>query len=375
MNAETSYDLLVVGAGVLGLAHAAAAADRGLRVLVIERDEHAVGASIRNFGHCCVTVQTGELLELARVARERWLELSAAAGFWSVASGGLAVACSAVELGVLEELAAERDGGVRLVTAPEARDALGGGLDSAAVGGALLTEDVRVDPRTAVAAIAGWLERHPCVDIAWRTTYWGPESPGVARTSRGPVTAARTIVCAGHDLDHLFPETAADVQRCGLQMTLVEPPRTAPIEPAVLTATSMLRYPAFASTSAAAPLRTELGETRPDLLEIDANLMLTQRPDGSLLIGDSHLVRRTIDPFLDESTSSTLLRRAAQLLGTGGFTVRQRWQGVYASNPQSPYLITDVTPDVTAVAVTTGIGMTISFGLAEKVLRRLTAAV
>ncbi|KHL04535.1 hypothetical protein LK10_04840 [Sinomonas humi] len=378
---SSSYDLLVVGAGIVGLAHAAAAAERGLRVLVIERDGHAAGASVRNFGHCCITAQSGELLDLARAARERWLSLSSAAEFWSTAEGGLAVARSAAEAGVLEELAATRpDGGVRLLGPEETRKRIGGGLDPAAVGGAVLEEDVRVDPRSAVARLAAWLGRQPLVDVGWRTAYLGPEDDGAARTSRGIVAAARTIVCAGHDLDYLFPGAAdeAGVQRCGLQMALVDAPTAggSPVEiaPAVLTGTSMLRYPAFADTAAAAELRTELERTHPELIGIDANLMLTQRPDGTLLIGDSHVTLGTMPPFLEEATSTTLLASAAQLLGVERLTVRQRWQGVYASAPQAPYLVADVAPGVTAVSVTSGIGMTISHGLAQKVLDELLAA-
>ncbi|WP_336855600.1 TIGR03364 family FAD-dependent oxidoreductase [Sinomonas albida] len=379
--ASPGYDLLVVGAGVVGLAHAAAAAERGLRVLVIERDSHAVGASVRNFGHACVTAQDGELLDLARVARERWLSLSSAAGFWSTSSGGLAVARSAAELAVLEELAATRaDGGVRLVSAGEVRERIGGGLDSLTVGGAVLEEDVRVDPRTAVAGLAAWLEQQPLVDIRWRTAYLGPTDDGGARTSRGVVAAARTIVCAGHDLDYLFPEAAeeAEVKRCGLQMALVEAPTvgssSARIAPAVLTGTSMLRYPAFSTTAASVSLRAELERTRPDLIGIDANVMLTQRPDGSLLIGDSHVTLATMPPFLDESASMVLLESAAALLGAERLVVRQRWQGIYASSPRAPYLVADVAPGVTAVSVTSGVGMTISHGLAVKVVDQLMAS-
>src|ERR1700754_3184448 len=91
-------DVLVVGAGIAGLAHAAEAHSRGLSVTVIDRDSRAVGASVRNFGHACVTAQSGELLELATVARERWLHYSALAGFFSVESGAVAVARSPDEL-------------------------------------------------------------------------------------------------------------------------------------------------------------------------------------------------------------------------------------------------------------------------------------
>lgn len=60
-------DLVVVGAGIVGLAHAVEAVRRGLRVTVIERDRRPVGASVRNFGHCCVTAQRGEQIGRAHV--------------------------------------------------------------------------------------------------------------------------------------------------------------------------------------------------------------------------------------------------------------------------------------------------------------------
>src|SRR5271170_6757331 len=51
------FDLAVVGAGIIGLSCARAAALRGLRVVVIDRDAQANGASVRNFGFVTVTGQ------------------------------------------------------------------------------------------------------------------------------------------------------------------------------------------------------------------------------------------------------------------------------------------------------------------------------
>lgn len=368
-------DVLIVGAGITGLAHAAEAVARGLSVRIIERDTRAVGASIRNFGHCCVGAQSGELLELATAARAGWLRHSSLAGFLAVKSGGVAVARNAAEMAVLEELSGNLGTEkVQVVDAHRVLTELSGSGDPNILGGALLHSDIRVDPREAVGKLAAWLATQPGVSFLWRTSYLGqsdagssPNGPVTVRTSRGPLTASRVIVCVGHDLDYVHPEVAEpfEVNRCALQMALVRPLEPASINRAVLTGTSMLRYPAFAQTTAAAALRTELENARPELLAIDANLMLTQRPDGTLLIGDSHHTETTLDPFLSESVQDTLLDAAGKLLGRK-FRVLQRWQGIYASSPQQSFLIKDLTPNITAVAVTSGIGMTISFGLAQK---------
>ena len=60
MPDQTSFDLAVVGAGIVGLACALAAAKRGKRVVVLDRDAQANGASVRNFGFITITGQAGD---------------------------------------------------------------------------------------------------------------------------------------------------------------------------------------------------------------------------------------------------------------------------------------------------------------------------
>ena len=368
MNAPRSSDVLIVGAGIAGLSHAIAAVERGLSVTIIDRDARAVGASIRNFGHACVTAQTAELAELALVAREKWLRYGRSAGLFVIESGALTVARTAAESAVLDELAGSRESGqVRLLTPREVREHLGAAADPTIVSGALLRDDLRVDPREAVGALAAWLAVQPGVTFSWRTSFLGA-SDGVVRTSRGEFRAARTIVCVGHDLDLLYPDLADAhaVERCALQMARVEAPEGLALGPAVLTGTSMLRYPAFAETDAAVALRAEMAAQHPELLDIAANVMFTQRPDGTLIVGDSHRYAVTQDPFLAEPTSDILLEAIATILGAAELRVVERWQGVYASSAQRPFLIAEPEPGVTVAIVTSGVGMTISLGLAEK---------
>ena len=86
---ENHADLAVVGAGILGLAHAYEAARRGRRVAVFERSPRAAGASVRNFGLIWPVGQPhGRLHQMALRSRARWLQVLEAARlpYWPDAS-------------------------------------------------------------------------------------------------------------------------------------------------------------------------------------------------------------------------------------------------------------------------------------------------
>ncbi|WP_425307753.1 TIGR03364 family FAD-dependent oxidoreductase [Ammonicoccus fulvus] len=365
-------DLVIVGAGIIGLSHAVAAVRRGLRVRIVERDSRAVGASVRNFGHCCLTAQPDELVELAQSSREHWLKIAADADLAAQEAGAYVVARGGAELGLLEEFAAQRSG-VELKTGSEMAAVLTGGERDPAglIGGAYFPGDLRVDPRTTAARIAAWLQAQG-VRIDWRTACLGV-GDGVVHTTRGHIRAEHALVCVGHDVDQLLPEVAdaAGLVRCALQMALVDGPAGFTSHAAVLTATSMLRYGGMAAMPSAAEVRCLLRESSPELLEMVANVMCAARPDGTLLVGDSHAYDLSHEPFLDEQISARLLAEIAAVFGVPELRVRQRWQGVYASCPDRDLLIEQLDPRTTVVSVTSGVGMTLSFGLGEQTLAGL----
>ena len=344
---------------------------RGLSVVVIERDERAVGASVRNFGHACITGQLGDAHRWAIAARQRWLELASSAGFWTATDGAVVAARSDDEMAVLEELVESGHGDARVLDRAGLRALVE--LSDDVIGGAHLPLDIRVNPREAVASIAAWVERQPGAEIRWRTSFLGLDGDTI-RTSRGDVVAGRAIVCVGHDVDRLFPDVAAEagVQRCGLHMLRVANPRPATIAPAVLSATGLLRYEAFAAQPAAAALRARFEREHADLLDAGLNLMFTQLPDGDLTIGDTHGDAVTLPPYRDEAHDELVLRETSRLLGVPRLTVKQRWRGVYASAPKAT-LVADISPSATVVSITSGIGMTIGHGLAIDVLDDLLA--
>ena len=90
---SNDFDCLVIGAGVIGLAHALAAGRHGLRIAVIDRDARAVGASVRNFGVVMVTGQpAGITWRRARRSRNVWQQLAKSAGSPVLQHGALVCA-------------------------------------------------------------------------------------------------------------------------------------------------------------------------------------------------------------------------------------------------------------------------------------------
>src|SRR5688572_13180973 len=101
---ERSADIAVVGGGIVGLAHAYMALKRGFTVVLFEREQHAIGASIRNFGLLWPIGQApGIRLNRALRSREHWMEVAAQAGIWNNQNGSLHLAYYDDEWDVLQE--------------------------------------------------------------------------------------------------------------------------------------------------------------------------------------------------------------------------------------------------------------------------------
>ncbi len=371
--AAIEVDVCVVGAGIVGLAHAHEARERGLSVAVLDRGDRAVGASVRNFGHVAVSAMAdGDALECALRARERWIELGHRAGLDVAQVGTLIVARTSDELDVLAEVAAHPARGARIVTASEVGRLAP--IPVSELAGALhARRDLRVDPRRAVAALAALLDDDPGARVLWRAPVHAICAGGVAFAG-GEVRAEQVIVCPGPDYDWLAPELVPDrrgLTHCKLQMLRVAAPDGRVYPPALLTALSLLRYPGYASGPAARALGERIARERPEVTAAGVHLIVTQLPDGDLLLGDTHEYGDTVSPFGDEELDLLVLGEARRLLGAERLAVRERWHGVYPSAPGEPFCVTVPLPGVAVVEIVSGVGMTTALGLAPRTFAAL----
>lgn len=365
-------DLIIVGSGILGLATAFLAHRQGRSARIIDRSDRPVGSSIQNFGHACFTGQSDAAQPVAAKAREGWLDAAAATGLWAAETGTFIPAMTDAELTVLDQFAAHRGPEqARLLEPSQIAEAVGNpGL--AAVGGAHLPQDMRVDPRQAAPKIAEWLAAQGA-EFTWNTQVT-EVADGTVSTTRGDFHAEEVVVCPGYQLTSLFPELAEahEIRICTLVMSLIDAPPRLPTGFAMLTGTSLARYDGFAAMPGAEALRHDLDEREPELRGCIANLMVTDIPQG-LLIGDSHAYDHSPEPFIDERIGALLLDRATSVLGIDHPTVLQRWLGMYADSPTTNLVLERPDERTTVAVVTSGIGMTLSFGIADLILSGGTA--
>jgi D-hydroxyproline dehydrogenase subunit beta len=368
---DERYDLAIVGAGIVGLALALAAARRGFRVVVLDREARAVGASIRNFGFITVTGQSAQTWARAARTREVWEEIAPLAGIPIVHRNECVIAHSSQALDVLREFAATDMGSECQVLNPEQ---LGQRVPMArleGVTGALWSpHDLRIEPRTAIPALAAFLERGLGVTIRRGVHVRAVQPPEVV-TNHGIVHAERVIVAPGPDLGTLFPEVHArmSTRLCKLHMLRLAPqPSDWRLPAAIMSDFGLIRYRGFSAQPSAAALRALLEAAEPKLLAHGIHLIVVQSADGSLIVGDSHEYGAVHDPFFSSEVESLMLRLAHSVLHIPEGKVLERWIGIYPQSESCEWFVEAPDSATRVVQVTTGNGMSTSFGLAEEVI-------
>jgi FAD dependent oxidoreductase TIGR03364 len=367
------FDLAVVGAGIVGLATALAGVRRGLRVIVIDRDAQANGASVRNFGFITVTGQErGAMWARARRSREVWCEVAEAAGIPIVHTGLWMTARRPESVAVLEAfMSTEMAEGCRLLSPVEARrrcpqlaaPELAAVLES--------TIELRVESRDAIPRLAVWLAGTHGVGFMRNTAVRSIDMPNV-HTSRGRVQADRVAVCPGDDFNGLYAERlgAHPLSRCKLQMLRLANPGFK-LPGALMSDLGLGRYLGYADLEAAAPLKARLAVEQSQHLKHGIHLIVVQSADGSLVVGDSHHYASTPDPFSHEEVDALILDEFRSALGIEPPPAIERWIGTYASAADRPVLIDAPETSVRLAIVTCGAGASIGFAIGEELITSL----
>ena len=368
------YDLVIVGGGIVGLAHALAAASRGLCVAVFERHRKPCGASARNFGMLWPIGQPpGKIRERALCSMKTWRQLFTEAGVWNDPCGSLLLARHPDELAVLEEFfttAGERGYDCDLLSPQEVTTSFPVTRSATPLGGLLSRQETLVEPEQALARITSFLEESFAVEFYFDTEVLTADAP-LVETSRGRFTADRVLVCSGADFETLFPDVFKEsgLSRCKLQMMKTSPQPSGWKLGAMVTDSLAFRsYPVFQKCESYSPMQERILRNHEDLDRLGITVFAAQNSKGEIIAGDSHHYAANPpledDPGIDGKISEYL----HAMLEIPRPEISTRWSAVYPAHPHRSELVEDATDSARIALVCGGNGMTTAFGLAQEVV-------
>ena len=374
---EKKADIAIVGAGILGLAHAYAAARRGRRVVVFERDMRASRASIRNFGLIWPIGQThGAMHQLALRSRDNWLQVLKETDLPYCPGGSLHLVYRDDEAAVAREFAEvapslgydcawlKREQVLARSAAVRA-DNLIGALWSPV--------ELTIDPRVTLAALPTYLSEKFGVQLCFSSAVQNIDLP-IVETGSERWKVDRAIVCSGDDFESLYPDVyaGAGLTRVKLQMLRTEPqPPGWSLGPALAAGLTLRFYPSFSVCSSLAALKQRILHETPEYDRWGIHGLVAQTASGELTLGDSHEYGLFVDIFNREEIDDLMVNYITSFLNAPTMRIAQRWYGVYAKHPDQTYLTLEPAPGVRIVTSPGGAGMTLSFGIARETVAEM----
>ncbi len=379
MSAIRSADVAIVGAGIIGLAHAYFAAKRGRSVVVFERTPKAQGASLRNFGMIWpIGQRAGAVHQMALRSRQIWQQILDDAGLPYLPTGSLHVVYHPDEADVAREFAEHAPGLGYTCTWLRADEVL---QKSKAVnpdglmGGLWSSTEMTVDPRQILVRLPVFLTEKYGVKFRFGSAVRSIKLPII---EAGPESwrANHAFVCGGDDFETLYPELFAEsaINRCKLQMMRTAPQKDGwQLGPSLAAGLTLRFYPAFEICTATLPKYKErVARERSEYDRWAIHTLVSQTADGALTLGDSHEYGLAVDIFNKTEIDELVMRDVRRFLLAPDLSIAERWYGVYAKHPDKSYVAIDAAPGVRIVTAVGGSGMTLSFGLAEQMTREMS---
>lgn len=384
MATASTYDLLVVGAGILGTFHAYHARSAGLKVALIEQHKQPRGASTRNFGQVVPSGMSAKWKAIGRESLSIYKALQEKAGFPLQPNGSVYIASNAEEVGLIEELEMRnRTAGypAQLLTKAECLGRWPVLQPSYCQAGLFFPEEISLDARVAVHRIIDYMVEQMALDYYPACQIQQAEVAGSRvqlRSSDGQAFAGeQAVICSGSEFQTLFPERFREsaLVAVKLQMLRTVPQPTQRTRGNILTGRTIRRYESFAECPSYAAVKAREPETS-FAKQYGVHLLLTQAPDGTVVLGDSHEYADAKDQDdlgygLNNTINRFMMDEAMKIFQLQNWQIQNAWYGIYSQCKQQDLFQETIEDRLHIVTGIGGKGMTGSPGFAARNIRQL----
>lgn len=378
-----TYDLLVIGGGVLGTFHALHAIEAGLTVGLVERHIRPQGATVRNFGQIVPSGLNSQWQPYGRRSLAIYQHIQQQVDISIRQEGSIYIASNEEELGLLEELAQINQANgyaSRLLSAAACKKRYPSLKSSYAVGGLFFPEEISVDPRLMIHRVRSWLVEQKGLHYFPQTTIHTiePLASGARLMDHQArqFEAKQVILCGGDEFQTLLPTLfkESDLQVSQLQMLRLKPHTGASINGNVLTGLSIRRYESFSECPSYPKIKAKEDPNSP-WKKWGVHILFKQADDGTVILGDSHAYA-DVDAVeelgfdIHAEVNEYIISEAQAIFDLTSWDVQQSWFGRYAQCKTQDIFRANWENCVQVVTGIGGKGMTASPGYAEFSLKQ-----
>lgn len=350
---NAQFDLIVVGAGILGLSAAIQAQEQGLKVCIFEKNAKPVGATRRNFGMVGTSTLTHPEQQWRKYALETrsfYQRIQTETDISFAQRQGVYLANTALEWQVLNEFA-ERANNYQIPVHLLKHDELVtqfSYLNPAQQfqGGLVFEEDYSVEPHVVGQRLLAYAQSQG-VEIYTNAcvvqTQYQQESCQVRLASGEAYRANKVLICHGEVIDVLYPDLlqSLNLKRCGLQMALTQPFHQN-LNASLYSGLSISRYPAFEIC----PSHAELVKASQQgfIKEFGIHILIKQNEFGELIVGDSHeyySINEAPQFEQREEINEFIQTYCHEKLGLNLPPIQKRWNGYYLTHEHELACVTE----------------------------------
>lgn len=384
MTKNIQYDLIVVGSGILGTFHALHALRLGKTVLLTEKDQYPVNATVRNFGQAVVSGMSSDWFDYARRSTELYQEIQQEADISVRNNGTVYLSSDDDETQLLHELKERMDAidyEANLLSVDDCLAKWPSLKREYCKGGLFFPQEVSVEPSKLIYQLIEYaVAKYPKLTYMPSTAVLDCVVAGdhveITTATRQTFTAEKAIICNGGEFKLLFADLfkQSGIILSKLQMMKTVPMPEVQLEGNILTGLSIRRYESFQECPSFSGISTP--EHYKECQKWGIHILFKKAVDGSIIIGDSHEyadVNHTDDlGFGINSHINELMLTAAQEIVS--FDVRKiasTWAGFYPQHNSKHIVEYDIEDRIHIRTAIGGKGMTSSAGYAEASIKKI----
>ena len=381
---QNQFDVVVVGAGVLGTFHAYHAARLGKKVLLVEKDNYPVQATVRNFGQVVPSGMGKEWFDYGVRGTEIYKTIQHEFDLSIRTNGTVYIASDPAEQQLIHELKSSMDARAYpsvLMTSEQCVAKWPALKKSYCKKGLFFAQEVSAEPDRMIHQLLKY-----CTD-KFSSLLYKPNtavidcqvsgsSVKIVSTAKEEFTSDKVIICNGGEFKLLFPDLfrTSGIVTSKLQMLKTLPMKEVNLEGNILTGLTIRRYESFQECPSYSTIQTP--EHLKELKKWGIHILFKKAADGAIIIGDSHEYADVsqIDDLgfsQNEYINRLMLQEAQRIVNFDVTKIATTWSGFYPQHSEKGIVEIDIEDRIHIRTAIGGKGMTTSAGYAEQSIKKL----